>query len=39
MSSFFLEMNKIKIIMRMILIIVNKNYDEFELLKSLNPQK
>ena len=39
MSSFFLEMNKIKIIMRMMLIIVIKNYDEFELLKSFNPQK
>ena len=39
MSSFFLEMNNNKIIMRMILIIVNKNYDEFELLKSFNPQK
>ena len=39
MGSFFLEMNKIKVIMRMILIIVNKTYDEFELLKSFNPQK
>tara|TARA_B100000614_G_scaffold155975_1_gene138074 strand:+ start:6251 stop:6370 length:120 start_codon:yes stop_codon:yes gene_type:complete len=39
MGLFFLEMNKIKVIMRMILIIVNKTYDEFELLKSFNPQK
>ena len=39
MSSFFLEMNKKKIIMRMILIIVRLNNYQFELLKSLNPQK
>tara|TARA_B100001287_G_scaffold43227_1_gene32347 strand:+ start:1615 stop:1734 length:120 start_codon:yes stop_codon:yes gene_type:complete len=39
MSSFFLEMNKKKIIMRIILIIVKYNNYQFELLKSFNPQK